>query len=83
MSVVLDAIEVKKTGGALDEDAIRAVVAGYTAGDIPDYQMSALLMAVFITGMTYAETLALTRAMADSGPRYAFPRRAAWETRSR
>jgi thymidine phosphorylase len=73
MSVVLDAIEAKKTGGALDEETIRAVVAGYTAGDIPDYQMSALLMAVFLRGMTYAETLTLTRAMADSGPRYAFP----------
>ena len=73
MSAVLDAIEAKKGGGELDEDAIRAVVLGYTAGDVPDYQMSALLMAIFLRGMRYEETLALTRVMADSGPRYAFP----------
>src|SRR3712207_1651945 len=73
MSAILDAIEVKKRGGALGDEAIAAVVSGYTAGDIPDYQMSALLMAIFLRGMTYEETLALTRAMADSGPRYAFP----------
>jgi thymidine phosphorylase len=73
MSAVLDAIEVKKAGGVLDDEAIRAVVAGYTAGDIPDYQMAALLMAVFLRGLSYDETLALTRAMADSGPRYSFP----------
>src|SRR3712207_7576081 len=73
MSAILDAIEVKKRGGALGDEAIAAVVSGYTAGDVPDYQMSALLMAIFLRGMSYEETLALTRAMADSGPRYAFP----------
>jgi pyrimidine-nucleoside phosphorylase len=49
------------------------VVEGYTAGEIPDYQMSSLLMAIFIRGMHYAETLALTRAMAESGQTYSFP----------
>ena len=44
VSAVLDAIEVKKRGGALGADAIRAVVAGFTRGDVPDYQMSALLI---------------------------------------
>ena len=73
MTVALDAIEVKKAGGALDEPTIRAVVAGFTGGAIPDYQMSALLMAILLRGMAYPETLALTRAMADSGARYAFP----------
>src|SRR3712207_2898461 len=73
MAAVLDAIEVKKRGGALDDATIAAVVSGYTAGDIPDYQMSALLMAIFLRGMTGEETLALTRVMADSGPRYSFP----------
>jgi thymidine phosphorylase len=73
MSAVLDAIEVKKAGGALDEATLEAVVTGYTAGEVPDEQMSALLMAILLRGMTYAETLALTRVMADSGPRYAFP----------
>jgi thymidine phosphorylase len=60
---------VQERGGTLDDEAIAAVVRGYTAGDVPDYQMSALLMAIFLRGMTYEETLALTRAMADSGPR--------------
>ena len=73
MSVVLDAIEVKKAGGALDEGTIAAVVSGYVSGEIPDYQMSALLMAIRWRGMSYDETLALTRVMADSGPRYSFP----------
>ncbi len=73
MSVVRDAIEVKKHGGALEREVIEAVVAGYTSGDIPDYQMSALLMAIRLVGMEPGETLDLTRAMAESGPRYSFP----------
>ncbi len=72
-NAVLDAIETKKFGGELPEEVIRAVVAGYTEGAVPDYQMAALLMAIFIRGMGYEETLALTRAMADSGERYSFP----------
>ncbi|MFL6031334.1 MAG: thymidine phosphorylase [Rubrobacteraceae bacterium] len=70
---VHDAIETKKLGGELTEEIISAVVAGFTEGAIPDYQMASLLMAIFIRGMTYEETLALTRAMADSGKRYSFP----------
>jgi thymidine phosphorylase len=73
MSVMLEAIEIKKFGGELPENLIREVVAGYTEGAVPDYQMAALLMAILIQGMSYEETLALTRAMADSGERYAFP----------
>jgi thymidine phosphorylase len=72
-NAVLDAIETKKFGGELPEEVIRTVVAGYTEGTVPDYQMAALLMAIFIRGMGYEETLALTRAMADSGERYSFP----------
>jgi thymidine phosphorylase len=72
-SVVLDAIEIKKFGGELPESLIREVVAGYTEGAVPDYQMASLLMAIFIRGMGYEETLALTRAMAESGERYSFP----------
>ena len=73
MSAVLDAIEIKKFGGELSEEMIREIVAGYAGGAVPDYQMSALLMAIFIRGMGYEETVALTRAMADSGERYSFP----------
>ncbi len=72
-SAVLDAIETKKFGGELSEEVIRAVVAGYTGGAVPDYQMASLLMAIFIRGMSYEETLALTRTMAESGERYSFP----------
>lgn len=73
MSVVLEAIEEKKAGRELSGEVIRGVVAGYTDGSIPDYQMAAFLMAVFLRGMGYEETLALTRAMAESGETYSFP----------
>ncbi len=73
MSVVLEAIETKKRGEDLPEGVIRDVVAGYTGGSVPDYQMASLLMAIFIRGMSYGETLALTRAMAESGETYSFP----------
>lgn len=72
-NAILDAIETKKSGGALSEALIQEVVSGYTLGDVPDYQMASLLMAIFIQGMEYEETLALTRAMAESGDTYSFP----------
>jgi pyrimidine-nucleoside phosphorylase len=71
-TAVREAIEVKKAGGALPDELVAAVVAGYTAGAVPHEQMAALLMAVLLRGMDDGETLALARAMADSGPRYAF-----------
>ena len=72
-NAIRDAIEIKKNGDELSAGLIREVVEGYTSGAVPDYQMSALLMAIFIRGMRYEETLALTEAMADSGARYSFP----------
>jgi len=60
-------IERKKRGAALAPDELRAVVDGYTAGRVPDYQMAALLMAVWFRGLDDAETVALTRAMLESG----------------
>jgi thymidine phosphorylase len=72
-SAVLDAIEIKKFGGELQEPVIRSVVEGYTMGEVHDYQMASLLMAIFIQGMSYEETLALTRAMTESGKSYSFP----------
>ncbi|CAN5745954.1 pyrimidine-nucleoside phosphorylase [soil metagenome] len=73
MSAVLDTVEQKKFGGTLSGNSIQEVVEGYTNGDVPDYQMSSLLMAIFINGMEYEETLALTQAMAESGEHYSFP----------
>ena len=60
-------IEKKRDGNALTAEEIRAFIAGYTRGDIPDYQMSALAMAIFFRGMTFDEVATLTDAMMRSG----------------
>ena len=57
----------KRDGGALSAAEIEALVAGYTAGEIPDYQLAAFCMAVFFRGMDQAEVQALTGAMLRSG----------------
>ncbi len=62
-----DLIEKKKRGLVLTEEEIRFIIDRYTAGEIPDYQMSAMLMAILFRGMTMPETTALTMAMAHSG----------------
>ena len=60
-------IERKRDGGAVPEADLRAFVAAYAAGDIPDYQMAAFAMAVYFQGMSFAETSVLTDAMMRSG----------------
>ncbi len=60
-------IERKRDGASLDAAEIRALIRAYTDGDLPDYQMSALAMAVFFRGMSLEETTALTEAMQRSG----------------
>lgn len=64
-----DIIMKKRNGGELSAEEIRALISGYTQGEIPDYQMSAFLMAVYFQGMTDEETAVLTDAMAASGDR--------------
>lgn len=62
-----DLIMKKRNGGFLTEEEIAFMVKGYTNGEIPDYQMSAMMMAIYFQGMNEQETLALTMEMAKSG----------------
>lgn len=63
----------KRDGGRLDDADIARFVAAFTSGTIPDYQMSALAMAIFFQGMDLDETTALTRAMLESGVVLSWP----------
>ncbi len=62
-----DIIMKKRNGGTLAEEEIRFMIHEYVLGNIPDYQMSAMLMAIYFQGMTDIETTILTDAMAHSG----------------
>ncbi len=66
-------IERKRDGGELTEGEISELIGAFARGDLPDYQMSALAMAVFFRGMTTVETAALTAAMRDSGRVFSYP----------
>ena len=63
----IDVIRKKRDGGELSRFEIESFIASYTQGAIPDYQVSAWLMAVVLRGMTRGETAALTNAMLSSG----------------
>ena len=65
----VDVIAKKRDGHALSRDDIHRFVTGVTSGTVPDYQASALLMAIVLRGMTDEETAWLTDAMARSGDR--------------
>ena len=69
----LSLIESKRDGSELAPEDIAAFIAELTAGRIPDYQMAAMLMAIFFRGMSAGETRALTLAMRDSGEMLKFP----------
>ena len=62
-----DLIMKKRNGGMLTEEEINYMVMGFTNGEIPDYQMSAMMMAIYFQGMNEQETLDLTMSMANSG----------------
>jgi pyrimidine-nucleoside phosphorylase len=64
---IVDLIEKKRDGGAHSHDELEALVSGYVRGEVPDYQMSAWLMAVCWRGMQPAEVAMLTQVMAASG----------------
>jgi pyrimidine-nucleoside phosphorylase len=63
----IDAIRKKRDGLELTRCEVEDLVTAYTIGDVPDYQMSAWLMAAVLRGLTKAETAALTDAMLHSG----------------
>src|SRR4051795_1053773 len=69
----VDVIRHKRDGRTLDREEIDFFVRGVTSGDLPDYQASALLMAILIRGMSPSETAALTDAMVRSGIRVDYP----------
>ena len=64
---MVDLIEYKKNNGEFNQQQIQFIIDGYVDGSIPDYQMSALLMAICFQGLTAKETAMLTQAMEYSG----------------
>lgn len=69
---ILDILEKKKIGLALNKEEIEFFINGYTNGEIPDYQAAALIMAICINGMNEEEVLNLTVAMTNSGDKIDF-----------
>ncbi len=65
--LMTELIAKKRDGGTLSDEEIRFMIDGYTRGTIPDYQMSAMLMAMYFRGLDHAETVAMTLAMMRSG----------------
>ncbi len=70
----LSQIERKRDSQSLNADQLEEIVTAYTAGKIPDYQMAAMLMAIYFRSLNTAETTALTLAMRNSGDVLKFPR---------
>ena len=67
-----DIIKKKRDGGELSSEEIKYFIEGVTDGSIPDYQISALCMAIYFKGMNVRETSDLTFAVRDSGDRLNF-----------
>ena len=60
---MVDLIQKKRDGGIFDEAEINWMIENYVTGNVPDYHMAALAMAIYFKGMTTEETAALTMAM--------------------
>lgn len=67
MMNTVDIIGIKRDGEELTENQLSHMINGYTKGDIPDYQMAAFLMAVYLKGMSRNETISMTQIMKESG----------------
>lgn len=64
---MVDIIDTKRNGGTLSDEQLQFFVDGVVDGSIPDYQISALLMAIYFQGMTSSEQTSLTMKMMHSG----------------
>ena len=62
----------KRDGQELSEEELTAFFNGYLAGDVSDYQVSAMLMAILLKGMNHRETATLTQLMRDSGEKFSW-----------
>ena len=69
MFSVYEVIKKKRDGNVLSKEEIEFMISGFVKGEIPDYQISAFLMAIFFSDMTAEETTVLTECMVDSGDR--------------
>ena len=67
---MVDLIQKKRDGGAFSKSKIDWMIENYVNGTVPDYQMSALAMAIYFKGMTTQETAYLTMAMVHSGKEF-------------
>lgn len=74
MRNIVELIAKKRDGNALTAEEISQLIEGFTRGEVPDYQMSALAMAIFLRGMTAEETRDLTYAMLHSGTVLLWPK---------
>ncbi len=68
----VELIGIKRDGGALPKEAINWLIASYTKGDVPDYQMAAMAMAILLNGLDPEELATWTEAMLNSGDVYDF-----------